>query len=365
MNHTGHTLRKTLLSLGLALAASGALAQDAGWYGGLSLGRSWSDIDNGGIARAVQASGSTVSTFGSDDDDSTWRILGGYSFNKNFAVEASYFDLGEFGFNAGLTPAATLGGDADMNGYGIDLVGTWPISGRLSFLARLGINNTRIKQDFTSALGGRLPNGSDRDVNEHYGLGLQYALNDRWNLRTEYTRYGLDSNLITEDNADTLTLGLTYRFGVKPAPVAAAPAPAPEPAPAPAPKPLLEVTLGADALFDFDKSDLKPEGRARLDQLLADMRGLTYDVVLVTGHTDRIGTRSYNIGLSNRRAEAVRAYLVAGGVPTAKITARGVNSDEPVTTREQCAGQRGDALKACYQPDRRVVVEVHGTRPGE
>jgi OmpA-OmpF porin, OOP family len=88
-------------------------------------------------------------------------------------------------------------------------------------------------------------------------------------------------------------------------------------------------------------------------------------VVIVTGHTDRIGTREYNISLSNRRAEAVRNYLVQGGVAAAKISAKGVNSDEPVTTTEQCAGRRGDALKACYEPDRRVVVEVHGERVAE
>lgn len=365
MNPTGPMLRKSLLSLALALAASGAMAQDAGWYGGLSVGKAWSDIDNGGITGAVQASGSTVNTFSSEDDDTTWRVLGGYSFNPNFALEASWFDLGEYGFNAGLLPAAALGGDADMNGYGLDLVGTWPLAERLSFLARLGISNTRIEQDFSNSLGGRLPNGSDRNADAHYGIGLQYAVNDKVSLRTEYTRYNIDGNLVTDDSVDALTLGVVYRFGVKPAPVVVAePEPEPEPQPEP-PKPLLQVDLNAEALFDFDRAELKPEGRTRLDQLLRDMNGLTYDLVIVTGHTDRIGTREYNLGLSTRRAEAVRNYLVQGGVAAAKITARGVNSDEPVTTREQCAGQRGDALKACYQPDRRVVVEVHGERPAE
>ena len=356
------TPRKTLISLALILGAGSAMAQDSGWYAGLGAGKAWSDIDNGGIASAVTASGSAVTTFGADDDDTTWKVLGGYRFTNNFALEASYFDLGQFGFNAGLLPAAQLGGNAEVSGYGLDLVGTFLKIDRLSFLARLGINNTKVEQHFSSALGGRLPNGSDRDINETLGLGLQYAVNDRFNLRTEYTRYGIDDSRITEDSVDTLTLGFTYKFGVKPAPVVVA-EPAPEPAPAP--KPLLEVTLGAEALFDFDQSALKPAGTQHLDKLLEDMRGLDYDVVIVTGHTDRIGTREYNISLSNRRAEAVRNYLVQGGVAAAKISAKGVNSDEPVTTTEQCAGRRGDALKACYEPDRRVVVEVHGERVAE
>lgn len=363
MNRSRINPRRTLLSLALVLGASGAMAQDSGWYGGLGLGKSWSDIDNSGIRSAVTASGSSVNSFSDEDDDTTWKALGGYSFNKNFALEASYFDLGEFGFNAGLLPAAQLNGSSEISGYGLDLVYTFLKMDRLSALARLGINNTKVEQRFSNTLTGRLPNGSDRDVNETLGLGLQYAVNDRFNLRTEYTRYGIDDSRITEDSVDALTLGFTYKFGVKPAPVVVEPEPEPEPAPEP--KPLMEVTLGAEALFDFDKSELKPEGRARLDQLVTDINGLDYDSVVVVGHTDRIGTREYNISLSNRRAEAVRAYLVQGGIAAGTITARGVNSDEPVTTTEQCAGRRGDALIACYQPDRRVVVEVHGERVAE
>jgi OOP family OmpA-OmpF porin len=127
----------------------------------------------------------------------------------------------------------------------------------------------------------------------------------------------------------------------------------------------MEFTLDAEALFDFDKSDLRPAGRTRLDQLLRDMEPLDYDSVVVVGHTDRLGSRDYNISLSNRRAAVVRDYLVQGGVAAGRITSRGVNSDQPATTPAQCAGRRGNDLVACYQPDRRVVVEVHGTRIAE
>jgi OOP family OmpA-OmpF porin len=365
MTRFGIQPRKTLLALTLMLAASGAIAQDSGWYGGLNFGRSWADVDNRAITSVVQANGSTVSTLRKTEEDNSWKVLGGYSFNQNLALEASWFDLGQFGFDTAVLPAANGRGRSDLEGVGLDLVGTFPIAERLSFLARLGVNNTRIKDRYTNSFGGRLVNDSDRNWYANYGVGLQFALTDRFDLRTELTRYAINDIRLADNNVDTLSVGVNYKFGAKPAPVVAAPAPAPQPEPAPEPKPLMEVTLGAEALFDFDKSELKPEGRTRLDQLLRDMEPLQYDNVVVIGHADRIGTRDYNISLSNRRAAAVREYLVRGGVTAANITAVGRNSDEPVTTPQQCAGRRGDALIACYAPDRRVVVQVNGTRQGE
>lgn len=358
--------RKTLLTLTLALATSGALAQDSGWYGGLGYGRSWADVDNRSIGAAADAAGTPVNKLYASQADNSWKVLGGYSFNENLALEGSWFELGEFGYAADLLPGGGARGNAELEGFGLDVVGTFPIAERLSFLARLGLNNTKVKESFNNTLGGRFNNDSERDWYANYGVGLQYALTDRWDLRTELTRYAVDDMRIADDHVNLLTVGINYRFGVKPPPApVAAPAPAPQPEPEPEPAPLMEVTLGAEALFDFDKSELKPEGRTRLDQLLRDMEAVDYDTVIVIGHTDRIGTRDYNIGLSNRRAAAVRDYLVRGGVPAGNITARGMNSDQPVTTPAQCAGRRGDALIACYQPDRRVVIEVHGTRPAQ
>ena len=124
------------------------------------------------------------------------------------------------------------------------------------------------------------------------------------------------------------------------------------------------ISLSADSLFDFDKSVIKPEGRAALDKLAADLRGAQYDAVRVTGHTDRFGSKAYNLKLSARRADAVSAYLVqSAGIPAGKISARGVNGDNPVTKPGECKGNKPTpALIACLQPDRRVEVEVTGSR---
>ena len=92
--------------------------------------------------------------------------------------------------------------------------------------------------------------------------------------------------------------------------------------------------------------------------------GATSDTIVVTGHTDRLGAAAYNLSLSQRRAQAVKDYLVeSGNIPAGKITTRGVNGSNPVTTMAQCGdGLARAALITCLAPDRRVEVEVTGTQ---
>jgi OOP family OmpA-OmpF porin len=124
------------------------------------------------------------------------------------------------------------------------------------------------------------------------------------------------------------------------------------------------VTYSADSLFDFDNAAVKSAGRMELDKLATDLRGVDFDVINVTGHTDRIGSHTYNQKLSTRRAEAVSAYLVqSGGIPAHKINAKGINGSDPVTKPGDCVGNKATpALIACLQPDRRVDIEVTGKR---
>ena len=151
-----------------------------------------------------------------------------------------------------------------------------------------------------------------------------------------------------------------------PPPPAAAPAPPPPPAaaPAPAPKPAPQVqriTLASKALFDFDKAVLKPEGKAAIDrEIISKLSGVQkLELVLVTGHTDRIGTTKYNQKLSERRADAVRDYLVSRGVPRDKIETLGMGETQPLPG-VVCNQKQLKALIACLAPNRRVEVEVKG-----
>ena len=137
------------------------------------------------------------------------------------------------------------------------------------------------------------------------------------------------------------------------APVAAAPAPAPA-APAPAAAAVAsKVTYAADAFFDFDKSVLKAEGKAKLDDLVGKLKGISLEVIIAVGHTDSVGTDAYNEKLSVQRSETVKAYLVSKGVEKNRIYTEGKGESSPVADNKTKEGQA---------KNRRVEIEVVGTR---
>jgi OmpA-OmpF porin, OOP family len=137
-----------------------------------------------------------------------------------------------------------------------------------------------------------------------------------------------------------------------PAPAAAAAAPAAKPAPPPVPK-VEKVTLRGDTLFDFDKSVVKPEGKVVLDRLADQAKAMNLEVIIAVGHADWTGPAAYNQKLSERRAEAVKAYLVSKGIPAAKIFTEGKGETQPVADNRTREGR---------SKNRRVEVEVVGTR---
>ncbi len=369
---------RILLGMPLLLSGTNSMAQEYDWYAGIGAGWSSADIRKNDIISSLQGDGYSISQFNRNDDDKTYKIFGGYQFNPHFALEAGFFDHGNFNFMSTLLQADIQGGETSMDGFSVDLVGILPLDFGLSAFARAGFNNARVEQKFIdSEIGTGFFNRSERDINEKFGAGIQYAFNDIFTLRAEVERYRIESNRMTGNRVDTFSVSMIYRFGSRRSARAASAntqmdreptqilSPSPTTSPAPTPVPVVlpaEITLSASTLFDFDKSELRTEGENILDGLVRDMADLNYEVVIVTGHTDRIGTRTYNLALSRRRAETVRSYLVQAGVPNQRITATGVNSDEPVTSPRQCSGPVSDTLKACLQPDRRVVVEVTGTQ---
>ena len=114
-----------------------------------------------------------------------------------------------------------------------------------------------------------------------------------------------------------------------------------------------KVTLQADTLFDFDKSALKPEGKAALDQVAAGIKGVKLEVVIAVGNTDSVGTDAYNLALGQRRAESVKAYLVSKGVPADRIYTESKGKSNPVATNATAEGR---------SLNRRVDIEVVGTK---
>ena len=135
--------------------------------------------------------------------------------------------------------------------------------------------------------------------------------------------------------------------------VAAPAAPKAAPAPAAQKPAAAKVTYAADTFFDFDKSVVKPAGKAKLDDLIAKVKGINLEVIIAVGHTDSIGTDAYNQKLSVRRAESVKAYLISKGIEKNRIYTEGKGEKQPVADNKTKEGRA---------KNRRVEIEVVGTR---
>lgn len=248
-------------------------------------------------------------------------------------------------------------------------------------LAGLGVARNRVNYD-----GIDLDDKSKTSPYANVGLGAQYLITDNFGLQADvrhvWSKAGTQS--INADagrlNADEtvgntyVNLGAIFRFGA-PAPVAMAePTPepvahvavavAPEPEPVQAALPVVPacnekfqtVEVSAEKLFGFDKSKLADDGKAELDAAIEKIKAHPALVlVLVTGHTDRIGSEAYNQKLSERRANQVKEYMVANGVDASRLQAAGKGESEPVVG---CEGLRGKAVVECLAPNRRVVISA-------
>jgi OOP family OmpA-OmpF porin len=365
-----------------------ALAQETAYpYVGASIGQSRAEIDEERITAALSAAGLTTTSMSRDERDTAYKLFGGWQFNRHVAVEAGYFNLGRFGFTSTTVPAGSLNGRIRLQGVNLDVVGTLPLTERLSLIGRVGGQYASARDAFsgTGAVNVLDPDPSKRSFGYKAGAGLQYEVSRSFLVRLEAERYRINDAVGNRGDVNLFSVGLVFPFGR--APMAAAPRAMPAPAvvePAPVivaaapPPPVVvvaaapaavaparrRVSFSADSLFTFDEAVVRPEGRVALERFAQDLKGTEFDVITVEGHTDRLGSDAYNQRLSTRRAEAVKSYLVGtGGIDGTKISAVGKSESAPVTKPGDCTGTSASTkLLACLQPDRRVEVEVVGTR---
>lgn len=212
-------------------------------------------------------------------------------------------------------------------------------------------------------------------------VGLALVAGGAWATAPGYVTSGGDSVPVTDASGNCWTTGAwspanaaSPCHAVAKAAAAPVPPPAPvaQPAPAPAPAPLVQapapvlqrINLSTDVLFEFNKAELRPGAHEKLDEIAQTMQGAEVDRIVIVGHADRIASEQYNQDLSERRAAAVKEYLVKKGVEPERVEAQGKGESEPIAQCGKMGPERASNKKlvACLQPDRRVEVEVLGHR---
>jgi OmpA-OmpF porin, OOP family len=359
------TKKTALLTCAIAATLTSSLSfadDDAGWYVGANYGQSRARLDELTLVKDVLAPGYSAMLFDDNTIDGGGKLFTGYQFNRYISLEAGYFDLGEFQFNAVTSPAGMLNTNMQVRGFNIDAVGYVPFTENFSAFARLGVTRALTQDTFIGTNAASVLNGKlhDRADFGKAGVGLEYKFTDSFALRLEAERYRISNATYDHNNIDLYSLGFVYRFGAKsepapaPAPVVVVPAPAPVVvAPPPAPK-FEKYTLSSTELFGFD-SDTLHLPQPKLDEIATALKteGSPSKIVIV-GYTDRLGSVEYNQKLSERRANAVKNYIVSKGIEPTRLQAFGKGETNPVV---ECNEAKKPALIACLKPNRRVEID--------
>ena len=345
-------MKKNIINVAVAaalgLAAFAASAEDmyrGAWYAvpGVSFMNTDSDLDADNGGGAFIKLGKELSP--------SWDIQGGLGYNR--ASED--------------TNIAGVGGRYKQTTLGVDALYMFSREKFRPFLlAGLGVARNDVDYSNFPAL----RDSTKTSWLANVGVGAQYLINDNFGLQADLRHQWTRSDAKATDNtfdADgtigntLLSVGAIFRFGA-PAPVVAAAEPAPAPAPVAAPEPCQPkfetVTLQAERLFGFDKFKLNGDAVVEIDDVVETLKAHPeFEVVVVTGHTDRIGSEEYNQKLSEKRAEVIKQHLVSHGIEASRIRAVGKGESQPIV---ECKGIKGKKLIECLAPNRRV--EINGER---
>lgn len=378
-------MKKSLVALAVlaASAAASAAPQANTFYAGAKAG--WATFHEGvrqfNSKYAADSRYSNPLDAGINRNSVTYGVFGGYQIlnqnNFGLATELGYDYYGRVRGNQ-------IGADNEKHttyrhtahGVNLALKPSYEVLSNLDVYGKVGVALVRndYKLDQLDAFG-----SAQADAAQKYhklkaslilGAGVEYAITPELAARVEYQYLNKAGNLNkaverTGNNATntlsgqyapdihSVSAGLSYRFGQGAAPVVA-----------PAEVITKNFSFSSDVLFAFGKSSLKPAAAQALDAANNEINalGLANPAIQVNGYADRIGKQAANLKLSQRRAETVANYLVSKGQNAANVTAVGYGSANPVTGNTCDAVKGRKALIACLAPDRRVEVQVQGSK---
>ncbi|MEG9487790.1 porin OmpA [Mannheimia indoligenes] len=355
-------MKKTLVAL--AVLSTAAVAQAAPqantFYAGAKAG--WASFHDG--LTQFNAKDNKGEGFGINRNSVTYGVFGGYQINKNLAVELGYDYFGRVRGNEGEEKAVKH----VAHGTHLSLKPSYEVAPNLDVYGKVGA--ALVRNDYKGYKNANNDYTTERAHNLKtsllLGAGVEYAITPELAARVEYQYLHAAGNLDKarqKANLDwidaqyspkihSVSAGLTYRFGQ-----GAAPVEAPEVV-------TKNFAFSSDVLFAFGKSNLKPAAAAALDAAHTEISnlGLANPAVQVNGYTDRIGSDAANLKLSQRRAETVANYIVSKGTNPANVTAVGYGEANPVTGNTCDAVKGRKALIACLAPDRRVEIQVQGSK---
>jgi OOP family OmpA-OmpF porin len=357
---------KSLGALGLVgcavLNSQFAVADDAGWIGGVSVGQSKARIDDPQIISQLQGGGFATTSLNDVNRDTAFKIFGGYQFNQYFALEGGYFDLGKFGYAATTSPTGGLNGSIQIKGLNVDAVGILPFEGKFSIFGRLGLNYAQSRDSFNST-GGVVTTESSANTNSlnlKAGVGVQYDFMDSVALRGEWERYRINDAVGARGDIDLLSIGLVVMFGkekpVKPPIIIIKEVPQVAKA-----EPVLIIVPVVkmqqycsilDLQFEIKQDDIQREMKEKLSVVGTFMKKYPDTTAIIEGHTDNVGTEEFNLKLSQQRAESVVSYLMDSfHIASNRLTAVGYGTSRPIADNDTSEGRRAnrriDAVIAC------------------
>lgn len=361
MNHTHartqtnsrtQLLQPTRLALAISLVAMVSspllLAQDgnkydltSNWYGGLNIGQTHESINDGMIANNEIGGGLTSIT--DDDRDNGYKLFAGYQLTDNFAVEAGYFDLGQFGSRAIQDQVGALKTRTKTKGFNVDLVGSMPMTEKLSAFARAGAHYSEAKDRFQGSDNVIVTDRHrrERDVNFKWGGGLQYDFSQKFGMRLEAERYAINDVMGNNGTINMFSLGALYRFGEQnssPAPRVVHADPVAQPQ-----KKQDEYCTTLDVQFEINNAEIQREDLERLAVVGTFLKKYPDTTAVVEGHTDNVGSAEANQVLSLNRAKSVMNYLaVDQRVASSRLSAVGYGDTRPIASNETEDGMRAN-----------------------